>query len=315
LNWPEDEIVFLPDAPGVDWEFVERRRQAAAPQTPADWRVFLETLLTPQPCVFHRNLEISAFYAALYLRHPGRYKWAAMAALASRHVRTALLPYHLPADRGGFVSPEAEEQSLKRLHMGDLSLIRDTNNAIFRDIAWFHLAYDVDSDRAKRLSLHLNDEMRSQLGLMEKAQQASQAGDDNLAHSLTWQANIEILRHEQVDMVQPRFDQLSPGFARWLSLGATMSYQHSGENASRDRLGSFYLFMLSRRLPLLLRSRSLPRMTRLDHRWEWIENRLVGQFQAYEERDDDHLKAQFSKIFKELSKLYEKKVCTLPHAF
>ena len=55
-------------------------------------------MLSRQPCVFHRNGQISALYAALYLRQPQLFKWSGLAAIASRHIRLALWPLRLGAD-------------------------------------------------------------------------------------------------------------------------------------------------------------------------------------------------------------------------
>ena len=73
------------------------------PDTIAGWKARADGLLTNQSCVFHRNLEISSRYAWLYTRLPACLKWAGMAAFASFHVRLALLPFRLDADRTGFV--------------------------------------------------------------------------------------------------------------------------------------------------------------------------------------------------------------------
>ena len=60
------------------------------PDTIAGWKALAEGLLTDQPCVFHRNLEISSRYAWMYKFQPAYLKWAGMAAFASHHVRYAL---------------------------------------------------------------------------------------------------------------------------------------------------------------------------------------------------------------------------------
>ena len=48
-------------------------------------------------------MEISSRYAWIYNVLPACFKWAAMAAIASHHVRLALFPLRLDADRTGYV--------------------------------------------------------------------------------------------------------------------------------------------------------------------------------------------------------------------
>ena len=111
--------------------------------------------LTNQPCVFHRNLEISSRYGWMYKLQPTYFKWAGMAAFASYHVRLALLPFRLDTDRTGYVDiPHSLDRH--RPHPGgllavDVDTIRETNNAIFDDIFWVHLAYS-SADRWDRMS-------------------------------------------------------------------------------------------------------------------------------------------------------------------
>jgi hypothetical protein len=74
-----------------------------APDTVAGWQAPADGLLTDQGCAFHRNVEISSRYAWLYQALPTCLKWAGMAAIASHHVRLALFPLRLDADRTGYV--------------------------------------------------------------------------------------------------------------------------------------------------------------------------------------------------------------------
>ena len=53
---------------------------SGTPETIAAWKALAESLLTDQPCVFHRNLEISSRYAWIYKQLPAYFKWAGMAA-------------------------------------------------------------------------------------------------------------------------------------------------------------------------------------------------------------------------------------------
>ena len=86
-------------------------------------------------------MEISSCYAWIHQRRPACFKWAAMAAIASHHVRLALFPLRLDTDRTGFVDIPHSLGRRKVLLTEDVDTIRATNNAIFNDIFWAHLAY------------------------------------------------------------------------------------------------------------------------------------------------------------------------------
>ena len=116
------------------------------PDTIAGWKALADGLLTDQPCAFHRNLEISSRYAWLYKFLPGSFKWAGMAAFASHHVRIALFPFRLDTDRTGYVDIPHSLRRQRALLLSDVNTIRETNNAIFDDIFWVHLAYGTAED-------------------------------------------------------------------------------------------------------------------------------------------------------------------------
>ena len=119
------------------------------PDTIAGWKALADGLLTNQSCVFHRNLEISSRYAWIYKLLPACFKWAGMAAFASYHVRLALLPFRLDTDRTGYVDiPHSLDRHRppEGCCAEDVDTIRETNNAIFDDIFWVHLAYGTAAD-------------------------------------------------------------------------------------------------------------------------------------------------------------------------
>src|SRR5262249_57516660 len=97
-----------------------------------------------------RNVESSARAARLHTLQPAWFKWAAMAAIASHHVRLALFPLRLDTDRSGFVNV-ARSVRRRRLLMQDVHTIRETNNAIFYDIYWFLLPYAAADARLASL--------------------------------------------------------------------------------------------------------------------------------------------------------------------
>ena len=65
---------------------------ASEPDTIAGWRAVADGFLSDPCCAFHRNVEISSCYAWVHQRQPACFKWAAMAAIASHHIRLVLFP-------------------------------------------------------------------------------------------------------------------------------------------------------------------------------------------------------------------------------
>ena len=91
-------------------------------------------------------MEISARYAWMYGLMPSCLKWAGMAALASHHVRLALYPLRLATDCRGILDIPRALGSPKVFLLTDVNTIRETNNGIFDDIFWVHLAYTAADD-------------------------------------------------------------------------------------------------------------------------------------------------------------------------
>src|SRR5262245_66521540 len=101
------------------------------PDTIAAWKAVANGLLSDPCCAFHRNVEISSRYAAMHELEPACFKWAAMAAIASHHVRLALFPLRLDRDGTGYVDIPRSLNRRKLLLTADVNRIRETNNAIF----------------------------------------------------------------------------------------------------------------------------------------------------------------------------------------
>src|SRR5690242_2226421 len=103
-------------------------------------------------------MEISSRYAWMYKLQPACFKWAAMAAIASHHVRLALFPLRLDADRTGYVDIPHSLRRRRLLLTEDVNTIRATNNAIFNDLFWVHFAYVTADDGIGRLRALLQAE-------------------------------------------------------------------------------------------------------------------------------------------------------------
>jgi hypothetical protein len=249
-------------------------------------------LLSDQCCAFHRNVEISARYAWMYKLQPACFKWAAMAAIASHHVRLALFPLRLDTDRTGYVDIPHSLARRKLLLTGDVNTIRATNNAIFNDIFWVHLAYITAEDGIERLRALLQAERHYApvLAGFEAIDQGRRVLEDGMASAaarqraddLIWEGNVELLEHEQRALVQPSFDRLSRTFARLVSIGSATSFEVRGVRREVASFTSFYLYSLTRRIPHALRARAWPKITRFDDRWRWLVASVVPRFRRFD---------------------------------
>jgi hypothetical protein len=211
-----------------------------------------------------------------------------MAAIASHHIRLVLFPLRLDTDRTGFVDIPHSLARRKLLLTEDVDTIRATNNAIFNDIFWVHLAYVTADDGIERLRALLQAERHyaSVLAGFEAIDQGRRVLADAMASAaarqaacdLIWQGNVELLRHEQRAVVQPNFDRLSCAFARLISIGSATSFEVRGVRREVASFTSFYLYSLSRGIPHALRAPAWPRITRFDDRWRWLVTSVVPRF-------------------------------------
>ena len=263
-----------------------------APDTIAGWQTVADGLLSDPCCAFHRNVEISSRYAWMYRLQPACFKWAAMAAIASHHVRLALFPLRLDTDRAGQVDIAHSLRRNKLLLTKDVNTIRATNNAIFDDIFWVHLAYVTAEDGIETLRALLHaeryyapvlagfeaiDQGRRVLEDVTAAAEARQRADD-----LIWQGNVELLEHEQRAMVQPSYDRLSCASASLVSIGSATSFEVRGVQPEIAYFTSFYLYSFTRGIPPALRARAWPRITRFDDRWRWLATSVVPRFRRFD---------------------------------
>jgi hypothetical protein len=236
--------------------------------------------------------EISSRYAWIYRLQPACFKWAAMAAIASHHVRLALFPLRLDTDRTGYLDITRSLGRRKMLLTGDVNTIRATNNAIFDDIFWVHLAYVTAEDGIERLRALLRaerhyapilsgfeaiDHGRRVLDEATVSPEARRAAED-----LIWAGNLQLLEHEQRALVQPNFDLLSCAFARLVSIGSATSFEVRGVRRGVAYFTSFYVHSITRGIPDAVRAQAWPRITRFDDRWRWLVTSVVPRFRRFD---------------------------------
>ena len=267
------------------------------PETISEWKALADGLLVSQCCAFHRNMEISSRYAWMYELLPVCFKWAGMAAIASHHVRLALFPLRLGTDRTGQLDIPRSLVRHRTLLLDDVNTIRSTNNAIFDDIFWVHLAYVSAGDRMGRLRALLRTEHHYapvlagfeaiDRGRRVLADRTASAGARRMADDLVWKGNVQLLEHEQRALVQPNFDHLSCAFARLISIGSATTFEVRGLRQDVAYFTSFYLSSF----PLALRhgrwGQAWPRITRFEDRWRWVSMSVVPRFRKFDA--DAHL--------------------------
>ncbi len=282
--------------------------RTGTPDTIAGWKALADGLLTDQSCVFHRNLEISSRYAWLYKFLPAYFKWAGMAAFASHHVRLALFPLRLDRDRTGYVDIPQSLGRRKVLLITDVNKIRETNNAIFDDIFWVHLAYAAADDGIECLRGLLRAERHyaAVLAGFEAIDRGRCVLEDGTASAearraageLIWKGNVELLEHEQRALVQPNLDGLSCGFARLFSIGSALSFEVRGVRDEMSYFTSFYYYALRNGIRQVLAAQAWPRITRFEDRWRWIVTCIVPRFRRLDV-DTPLLDASLRRVFAE----------------
>lgn len=288
------------------------------PDTVAGWRAAAEALLSPPCCTFHRNMEISSRYAWLHAQQPTCFKWASMAAIASHHARLVLFPFRLDADRSGYV--DLPRSLSRRLLTEDANRMREVNNAIYDDIFWVHLAYRAGADGIEDLRRVLAPH-REYAGLLSAfetidrgrvvlADEGSPRQARREAADLVWAGNLALLEHEQRAVVQPLFDGLSGTFARLVSMGATTTFEVRGLRAQVRYFTSFSAHSLTGGLAAALRARTVPRITRFEDRWRWLETSVVPRFRRLD-ADQDLVDRTLRRVLQE-TKRYADMPCLVP---
>jgi hypothetical protein len=202
----------------------------------------------------------------------------------------------------------------------DVNTIRATNNAIFDDIFWVHLAYLRADDGIELLRKLLRkdrhyatilsgfeaiDQGRRVLEETTSSAEARQAADD-----LIWAGNLQLLEHEQRAVVQPNFDRLSCAFARIVSIGAVTKFEVRGVRQEIAYSTAFYLNTLTSGIPHALRAREWPRITRFDDRWRWLETGVVPRFRRFD-ADMRLVDASLRRILDE-ARRYASMPCVVP---
>src|SRR4029077_18912292 len=150
----------------------------------------------------------------------------------------ALFPLRLDTDRTGYVDIPHSLVRQRLLLTEDVNTIRATNNAIFNDLFWVHLAYVTAEDGIERLRGLLQAERHYApvLAGFEAIDQGRRVLADGMASAearqaagdLIWAGNIALLPHAQRALVQPNFDRLSCASAWLVAIGSASSFEVRG---------------------------------------------------------------------------------------
>lgn len=272
----------------------------------AYWQQMAEANLPPEHEVVARNEAITGTYARWYTAQP-LFKWAGMAAFSSHRVGLALVPYrtHLADDLLG--DPDATgDPHPPEFHtvLADLHCLRETNNLVFHDIGWAHLAYMSPEGGIEAIERCLADEPQSRLmlqgfRLIEQGRLLMQgdAKQQSEGIELVWKGNELLLKHEQAMIVQKKFDTLDTDCKMFLSCFTLMDFNAVYITDNFHYSSLFYTFMWTRGLPLLVQTFSPPQLTDLRHRWFWIEKSLIPLWRLVE-RTDSHLSLKLQILMK-----------------
>ncbi len=244
------------------------------------WYKRTETIVGPPEHAIARNAAITALYARWYTEHTNLMKWAGMAVFASAAAGRYLRMIEASATRLGRSAP------LER----QVDLIRRTNNGVFEDIGWTHVAYlspEGGIDAVRDGLADVLDTHRSLLEGFESLEEARRmARDDPFASArLAWAGSRLLLKHEQELVVQPLFASFEPWFGRFYSLIGAADFDLDPLHVETSTLTAFTPYMLVHGRSLLRASGSLrPDLTVFDQRWFWIDHHALPCWMRAEKR-------------------------------
>jgi hypothetical protein len=279
-----------------------------------------EALLPPESDVVARNRAITATYAELYRGRRSLFKWSGMAAFASHRVGIALLPFEVSSWLGHaahFVPRHPKLATLDDVDE-DLNLLRVTNNRVYESSAWAHLAFDeLRDDGARVLDLSATQAelrlFRSGFERLGRASRRLRQGEPlRVVLPEIWRGNTEILRFEQEVTVQAGFERFRPTFRTFLTWAMSMEFDGDNRKIELDTLSYFPSFMWTSGLSVLAKTRSVPRVYHLEHRWHWIEHRLLPLWKRVDAEPDVEAKMLRLQALKDPSLALTRRVLAPP---
>ncbi|MDC7998662.1 DUF2515 family protein [Gilvibacter sediminis] len=238
--------------------------------------------LPPEEDVIRRNRTITAYYAKMYRSEPKLYKWAGMAAFASFHIgeKLKLWNWH----KSGIKTFSETCQKKNRNIEDDFQIIRIINNRIFMEIGSLHLAFSQLDYSLFKEQLIESKKHKIIIEAFEKLQKVKKDNYAKKSEELVWEANVEILYHEQSLVVQPMFNKLTSTFSSAMSLIASFDYTVNHKKTNWKLNSRFISFMLTKGFWVTKKQGYLPNVTNFKQRWFWITEDLLKKWQQIENK-------------------------------
>lgn len=215
-----------------------------------------------------RNAAITGAYADMFMENPVAFKWAGMAAHASFIVGTGM--------KLGRISPIIGSEIRQMLTEG--------NNAVFKDIFPVYLAYQKGGmAEVNRLAGTLSGSefeafrpMRDAFEKIDEGYQLYKSGKQAEGMELIWEGNADLLRHEQLTVLQNGAYN-NHKFAATIASPAI--YADFDDTAGID--GSTASFYWSRH--------SFKSIANPTERMKWIEGELTPIWRRQNEQEPDRV--------------------------
>ena len=203
----------------------------------------------------------------------------------------------------------------------DVNTIRETNNAIFNDIFWVHLAYLTADDGIERLRALLGDEghYAAVLAGFEAIDRGRRVLEDASASAEARQMADELDLGGQrpapraraarlgAAPLRPPLVRVRPAHLDRLGHELRGARHAAGGRRTSPRSTSTRSPAGSR---AVLRARAWPRITRYDDRWRWIVTSVVPRFRRFD-ADTGLIDASLRRIFDE-ARDYASNPCVVP---
>ncbi len=261
-----------------------------------DWCNLIEQHLPPVDRMRERNRAITAAYADWYLRQPWLFRWAGLAAFASAQVGIGIAmaewlmaPQQMvrytesPTAQATIVEllgnlvgwginlalilPVTMHEAAASQLLEDLFIVKQANDAIFRDTGWAHLAYIHGGLPALECCLAADHPILAAFRMLDEgAHLMCESSTFTRGWELVDQATITLLRHEQMTILPPYMERLSHLGQLVVSLGSWMDFTGDGPVGGPSFVNFFGL-------PAVLSGAHS--IANTSDRWMWIERELL----------------------------------------
>ena len=226
----------------------------------SDYQAIAEQALQPAgDNVFKRNQMITAAYADLYLSDSETFKWAGMAAIASKEVGRGMGIGEALSESGLPLIPGVPGARI--LGSDIVQWLATGNKAMYEDIYWQHLAYQNGGIAELERIRDANDINPQVFQAWQKIDRGKRENNQDLI----WEGNGDLLRFEQRDVLQPKvYDQSRQ---LWSDMsGAPAKWFMEIESPYNSQGPSFQDFVDGGDLG------------NFDDRWKWINGSLLPEW-------------------------------------